>query len=188
METNPNSNQNMDRTLLAISTQKSAGTALLLTFFFGPLGMLYSTIPGAIIMILLSVPLALFTLGFSLLITWPICMIWAAVAARNKTTIRREIINYSMLLLPFLVVNSSTKAQQNLNNTSIIQLHKKQISKELIVEIIKKSGGTFNLSVDSIIYLKTIGLSNEVINEMLNSGTTPTINSVNSNIDRRAHV
>jgi len=179
METNPNSNQNMDRTLLAISTQKSAGTALLLTFLFGPLGMLYSTIPGAIIMIILSLPLALFTLGFSLLITWPICMIWAAIAARNKTTIRREIINYSLLVLPFLLTNASTEAQQILNNTNIIQLHKKQISKELIVEIIKKSGGNYNLSVDSIIYLKTSGVPNEVINEMLLSGTTSTPHTTN---------
>ena len=64
-----------------VAAPKSVATALILTFFFGPLGMFYSTVSGAIIMLIASIMLAAFTLGFSLFITWPICMIWGAVAA-----------------------------------------------------------------------------------------------------------
>ncbi|MCG3119873.1 MAG: hypothetical protein ALAOOOJD_02410 [bacterium] len=62
---------------------KSIGVSLLLTFFFGPLGMLYSTIWGGIIMLIVSIILGLITLGLSLFLTWPICMIWGAVAANS---------------------------------------------------------------------------------------------------------
>lgn len=62
---------------------KSVGVAILLAILFGPLGMLYSTVGGAIIMIITSVVVMLFTFGFGVFITWPICVIWAAVAASN---------------------------------------------------------------------------------------------------------
>ena len=64
--------------------RKSALVAFLLAFFFGPLGMFYSTVGGALIMLVVSVILAIFTVGFSLLLTHPICCIWAAVAASNS--------------------------------------------------------------------------------------------------------
>jgi positive regulator of sigma E activity len=62
---------------------KSMVTSLLLTFFFGSLGMLYSTIIGAVIMFIISVIVAILTLGFGLLVTQPICMIWGAIAVNN---------------------------------------------------------------------------------------------------------
>jgi hypothetical protein len=62
---------------------KSVGAAILLTILFGPLGMLYSTVPGALIMIVISVFLAAITVGLSLFITWPICIIWGALAAQS---------------------------------------------------------------------------------------------------------
>ncbi len=68
---------------IIIKSNKSVGIALILTFFFGPLGMLYSTISGGIIMLIITGIVALFTLGVGLLITWPICMIWAAISANN---------------------------------------------------------------------------------------------------------
>jgi len=63
---------------------KSALVAFLLAFLFGPLGMLYSTVVGALIMLVVSVVLAIFTLGFSLLLTQPICCIWAAIEASRS--------------------------------------------------------------------------------------------------------
>lgn len=66
-----------------VAPTRSVGVALLLTFFFGPLGMLYSTVSGALVMIVVSVVLAFFTLGLSFFLTWPICMIWGAVAASS---------------------------------------------------------------------------------------------------------
>jgi len=59
---------------------KSVGISILLTILFGPLGMFYSTILGAIIMCLISLFVSAFTLGLSLLIIWPICITWGAVA------------------------------------------------------------------------------------------------------------
>jgi len=63
---------------------KSVGISLLLTFLFGPLGMLYSTVSGGLIMLAVSVLLAIFTFGFSVFITQPICMVWGAIAADNE--------------------------------------------------------------------------------------------------------
>jgi len=62
---------------------KSVGISILLTILLGPLGMLYSTISGAIIMFIVSVIVTIGTAGIGLIITWPICIIWAAVAASD---------------------------------------------------------------------------------------------------------
>jgi hypothetical protein len=72
-----------------VAPQKSAGVAFLLTFFFGPLGMFYSTVPGAIIMLVISFFAALLTFGLSIVITWPICIIWgvAAVSSQNAQAV-----------------------------------------------------------------------------------------------------
>lgn len=68
-------------TVVVVSETKSVGVAILLTILFGPLGMLYSTVSGALVMIAVSIVLAFFTLGFSILLTWPISVIWGALAA-----------------------------------------------------------------------------------------------------------
>ena len=62
---------------------KSVGISILLTILFGPLGMFYSTILGAIIMCLISILICSFTLVLGLLIIWPICIIWGAVATSS---------------------------------------------------------------------------------------------------------
>ena len=70
---------------------KSVAVALLLTFFFGPFGMLYSTISGAIVMLLVSfigsILVSLVTFGFGLFVFWPVCwvvsMIWGCAAVSN---------------------------------------------------------------------------------------------------------
>lgn len=69
--------------VVVTKSTKSVGIALLLTLIFGPLGMFYSTISGAIIMCILTLFAGIFTAGFGFLLTWPICVIWAAVAASN---------------------------------------------------------------------------------------------------------
>jgi len=69
--------------VVVVKPVKSAGVAIILTVLFGPLGMFYSTIAGGIIMTILSLLVALFTLGLGLIITWPICIIWGALAASS---------------------------------------------------------------------------------------------------------
>ena len=71
------------RPVVVVTSPKSVGIAILLTVLFGPLGMLYSTIPGAIVMAILSVIIAVVTVGLGLLLTWPICIIWSALAVSS---------------------------------------------------------------------------------------------------------
>lgn len=79
---NQQSNQPTHQTII-VKNEKSMVVSLLLTFFFGPLGLLYSTISGGLIMMAISFVAALFTVGMGLIITWPICMIWGAIAVSN---------------------------------------------------------------------------------------------------------
>jgi hypothetical protein len=73
---------NQTTRVIAIPT-KSVGVSLILTFLFGSLGMLYSTIIGAIIMLIIEVIVGILTLGIGLLVIHPICMIWGAIAVNN---------------------------------------------------------------------------------------------------------
>jgi hypothetical protein len=69
--------------IVVARSTKSVGISLILTFLFGSLGMFYSTIIGAIIMLIIEGVVGLLTLGFGLLFTHPICMIWGAIAAHR---------------------------------------------------------------------------------------------------------
>lgn len=59
----------------------NVAVAVIATMLMGPFGMFYSTKAGAIAMIVLTVLVALPTLGFGVLLTLPICVLWAALAA-----------------------------------------------------------------------------------------------------------
>ena len=63
--------------------QKSVFVALLLTFLFGPFGLFYVTVSGAIIFLLVSVVLTVITGGAFGILAWVISMIWGGVAASN---------------------------------------------------------------------------------------------------------
>jgi len=75
--------------VVAIEQHKSAGVAFLLNFLFGPLGMFYSTVGGAVLMLVLctagSFVVGIATLGLGLAIWLPACwfvsIIWACVTA-----------------------------------------------------------------------------------------------------------
>jgi len=68
--------------VIVVSAPKSVGIAIILTVLFGPLGMFYSTIVGAIIMMIISLIVAMLTAGIGLILTWPMCIIWGALAAK----------------------------------------------------------------------------------------------------------
>jgi len=78
--------------IIVVGNSKSIALAIILALFFGPLGMLYSTVPGAAIMFfvkLVVVCLGVFTLGIGfllLLITQPACVVWAASSAANHNS------------------------------------------------------------------------------------------------------
>lgn len=71
---------------MVVMVPKSVGTAIVLAIFFGPLGMLYSTVPGGLVMLLINVILVIPTLGTVLFITWPAGIVWAAVAANTHNS------------------------------------------------------------------------------------------------------
>ncbi|MBM7841621.1 zinc ribbon domain-containing protein [Herpetosiphon giganteus] len=75
-----------------VTSQKSVGLSLVLTFFFGPLGMFYSTVGGALAMIAITIILSALTFGAGLVLAWPIAMIWGAVAASQHN--QRVIISH----------------------------------------------------------------------------------------------
>lgn len=81
--------------VIIVQQPKSMLVAILLAFFFGPLGLLYATIAGGLIMIVISIIIGILTLGFGFAATWPICVIWAAIAvsAGNQKAISQVIIN-----------------------------------------------------------------------------------------------
>lgn len=72
-------NQNVN--VVVTRTTKNVGTAVALALFFGPLGMFYSTIVGAIIMMVISLVVGILTFGLGLLITVPLGAVWAGIAA-----------------------------------------------------------------------------------------------------------
>jgi hypothetical protein len=63
---------------------KSVVVAILLTVFFGPLGMLYSTVAGCLTMLSLHWVLVLLVGKKAVWLTFPLCLAWAAAAARKQ--------------------------------------------------------------------------------------------------------
>lgn len=68
--------------LLQQMKKKNMTLALILSFFFGPLGLFYATVKGGAIMLGISIILHL-TIGVGIFFTWIPCMICAYVAVDN---------------------------------------------------------------------------------------------------------
>lgn len=63
---------------------RSVLAALVLTFFFGRFGVLYLSIPWALIWIVVSAVVVIVTVGLGAFLIWPVSMVWAAIAASNQ--------------------------------------------------------------------------------------------------------
>ena len=79
-------------TIVIAQQPKSAWAAFFLTFLFGPLGLLYATIPGGIILFVIALIIVPLTAGLAAVVIWPISMIWGVLAALaskpgSKTTV-----------------------------------------------------------------------------------------------------
>jgi hypothetical protein len=78
--------------VVAVSPPKSVGVAFVLTFFFGPFGMLYSTVSGALIMLAVSffggLIVGIMTMGLAWLVwgpaMWLTSIIWGCLAAEHQ--------------------------------------------------------------------------------------------------------
>jgi positive regulator of sigma E activity len=71
--------ENGNKVVVTIAA-KNRGISLILTLLFGSFGLLYTTISGFFIMLAIEVFVAIFTLGFGLIITHIICAVWGVMA------------------------------------------------------------------------------------------------------------
>jgi len=73
--------------------EKSLLVAFLLTLFLGPLGMLYSTIAGGLIMLVVYLAifgLSIVTLGMATVLffpAWVICIAWGMISAKSRNRV-----------------------------------------------------------------------------------------------------
>lgn len=63
---------------------KSVVLSLVLTFFFGPLGLFYASVWGALTLIVVAAVGVVPTLGFILIFVWPASMVWGAIESSKK--------------------------------------------------------------------------------------------------------
>lgn len=70
--------------------RKSMAAAVILTIFFGPLGLLYASITGGLVMLgayVLAIVVTFFTLGLGAVlfpILWILCIVWAILGVQGK--------------------------------------------------------------------------------------------------------
>lgn len=83
MDTSNQNQPQVQQTIVVGGKQKSVGTAFLLAFLFGPLGLLYASVTGGIVMFLLGIVIGIVTFGLGLILVWIGSIIWAVVAASN---------------------------------------------------------------------------------------------------------
>ena len=74
----------LSQPVIVVAAPKSVGLAIVLALIFGPLGLLYSSVLGAIVMFVLYIPVIIFTAGIGLILAQPICAVWAAIAANSS--------------------------------------------------------------------------------------------------------
>jgi hypothetical protein len=77
-----------------VAPGKSVGVALVLTLFFGPFGMLYSTVSGALIMLAVLFVVGFLVFGLFWFLLWPLAwagsIVWGTLAAaRSQPTVDR---------------------------------------------------------------------------------------------------
>lgn len=69
--------------VIVVGKAKSVGVAVLLAFLFGPLGLLYVSILGGIVMFVIGVILFIVLPIVGGIIAWIGCIIWAIVASNQ---------------------------------------------------------------------------------------------------------
>ena len=104
MDTSNQNQPQIHQTIVVVGKQKSVGTAFALAFFFGPLGLLYASVTGGVVMFFVTIIIGFITFGFGIIFTWIGCIIWAVVAAGNA--------NKNMTTGAGLNINNNFSGQQ----------------------------------------------------------------------------
>ncbi|MET0398891.1 MAG: hypothetical protein ABW277_19015 [Longimicrobiaceae bacterium] len=63
---------------------RSVRTAVLLALVFGPLGLFYVSVVSGVLMTFVTLVAGLSTVGVGLLFAWPLCVVWAYIAASTQ--------------------------------------------------------------------------------------------------------
>lgn len=92
MEQGPSVQNNV----IIVGKAKSVGVAFLLAFLFGPLGLLYASILGGIIMFFVSIVLFFLLPVIGAILAWIACIIWAVSAANSANDAARQQANNYM--------------------------------------------------------------------------------------------
>lgn len=71
-------------TVTVVAEQKSAALAFVLALLFGPLGLLYATVNGGLIMLVINVLFFIPTAGLIVFLTTPIEAVWAVMAVNES--------------------------------------------------------------------------------------------------------
>jgi flagellar basal body-associated protein FliL len=115
------------QTVVIVNEGKSVGLAFLLAFLFGPLGLLYASVVGGIIMIVLSIIIGAMTLGAGLIITWIISIVWAVIAAGDSKQNSTTVVTHSESNIPGANAEANRMAPSSNNRESLLnqlsQLH-----------------------------------------------------------------
>lgn len=85
---------------VTVPAERSVGLAVLLALLFGPAGMFYSTVLGALVMLFVSVLPAILTVGISLFVTQPLCALWAGLAAADENKKRLASMRMGVVAAP----------------------------------------------------------------------------------------
>ena len=93
--TQSGANPNPAATMVALSQKKSVGMGVLLTLLFGPFGLLYASIAGGLLMMVISVIVAIATLGFGLIFMWIICVVMAIASINSHNDKIDQALGYS---------------------------------------------------------------------------------------------
>jgi uncharacterized protein DUF2510 len=70
-------------TIIQVGARKSVAGAVLLALFFGPIGMIYATVAGALVMLVVNLFMIFATFGIGLLVTVPLGALWAGISASS---------------------------------------------------------------------------------------------------------
>jgi len=73
--------------IIIVGKQKSVGTAFLLAFLFGPLGLLYASVLGGFIMFVVGIILFFLIPIVGGILAWVGCIIWAVIASQNANKV-----------------------------------------------------------------------------------------------------
>jgi hypothetical protein len=71
---------------IVVRDRKSVGAAMGLAFLFGPLGLMYASVPAGVFMMFVSLAFWVVSFGaggIGVVAAWPLCIIWAYVAATS---------------------------------------------------------------------------------------------------------